>query len=143
MRRILSISAAVLCLAVFPSCSSSKVTKADLAAFKLRDLTRFGQPHIVKVSAEEVQQLDETALQSGRLASLSKKHQVRVSETYYAPVNYVPPRLPKNAVGFDGSILPPKTAGGSAVPDRPGSLPGRDSEAPSYPVSPPQNFSTE
>ena len=126
MRALLSLSAAALFLAMFTSCSSTGVTKADIAAFKLRDLTRFGQPHIVKISPKEVQALERSSLKPGRMASL-------------APVNFVPPQLPTGSVAFDGSILPRKTNGSSTLRD----LPRHRSGAASYPTSIPQNFSIE
>ncbi|MFP6882094.1 MAG: hypothetical protein VCA34_14155 [Roseibacillus sp.] len=132
MRALLSVPAAALFLAMFTSCSSTGVTKADIAAFKLRDLTRFGQPHIVKISRKEVQALELSGLKSGRMASLDPRHQL-------APVNFVPPQLPTGSVAFDGSILPRKTNGSSTLPD----LPRHRSGAASYPTSIPQNFSIE
>ena len=132
MRALLSVPAAALFLAMFTSCSSTGVTKADIAAFKLRDLTRFGQPHIVKISRKEVQALELSGLKSGRMASLDPRHQL-------APVNFVPPHLPAGSVAFDGSILPRKTNGSSTLPD----LPRHRSGAASYPTSIPQNFSIE
>ena len=101
-------------LAFSPSCSplkfleppiaQGKVTKGDLATFKLRDLTRFGQPHLVKVSAGEIKQLERSELKKGRIASLDSRHR-------YEPVNFVPPSLPGGSIIFDGSILPPKDGG--------------------------------
>ena len=117
---------------MFTSCSSTGVTKADIAAFKLRDLTRFGQPHIVKISRKEVQALELSDLKSGRMASLDPRHQL-------APVNFVPPHLPTGSVAFDGSILPRKTDGSSTLLD----LPRHRYGAASYPTSIPQNFSIE
>ena len=132
MRALLSVSAAALFLAMFTSCSSTGVTKADIAAFKLRDLTRFGQPHIVKISRKEVQALELSDLKSGRMASLDPRHQL-------APVNFVPPHLPTGSVAFDGSILPRKVGGSSTLLD----LPRHRYGATSYPTSIPQNFSIE
>lgn len=132
MRALLSVSAAALFLAMFTSCSSTGVTKADIAAFKLRDLTRFGQPHIVKISPKEVQALELSGLKPGRMASLDPRHQL-------APVNFVPPHLPAGSVAFDGSILPRKVGGSSTLLD----LPRHRYGAASYPTSIPQNFSIE
>jgi hypothetical protein len=132
MRALLSVSAAALFLAMFTSCSSTGVTKADIAAFKLRDLTRFGQPHIVKISRKEVQALELSDLKSGHMASLDPRHQL-------APVNFVPPHLPTGSVAFDGSILPRKTDGSSTLLD----LPRHRYGAASYRTSIPQNFSIE
>ncbi|MFP6875214.1 MAG: hypothetical protein VCA37_00140 [Roseibacillus sp.] len=132
MRALLSVSAAALFLAMFTSCSSTGVTKADIAAFKLRDLTRFGQPHIVRISRKEVQALELSDLKSGRMASLDPRHQL-------APVNFVPPHLPAGSVAFDGSILPRKTDGSSTLLD----LPRHRYGAASYRTSIPQNFSIE
>ena len=62
----------MICLACFTSCSSIKeeVTRGDLATFKLRDLTRFGQPHLVKVSPGDIEKLDRSQITPGRTASL-------------------------------------------------------------------------
>ncbi len=148
MRTLVSLLAASLSLAAFTSCSAFKgdVTKGDLAAFKLRDLTRFGQPHIVKVSHEEIQQLEKVEQVSGHMASLSPKHRAP-SPSFRAPVpvNYVPPRLPEGAVAFDGSILPPKSGGQgyTAMLDIAGSVPGQRFAPPSYAAFHPQDFSIE
>ena len=126
MRFLLSLSAAALCFAFLPSCTTPKsnVTKGDIATFKLRDLTRFGQPHLVKVSPKEIEEMDQVALKKGRVAKLDRKF-------VPAPVDYVPPRLPANRIGFDGSILPPKDDGSPAVLDS------------GYPAAVPQDFSIE
>ena len=146
MHRFLSVSAAVLCLFAFSSCSSSR--HADLATFKLRDLTRFGRPQILKISKKEVQELEQAERGSRQVASLGSRHQARIPVTTRAPVDYVPPSLPDGALPFDGSILPPKTGGNSALLDVRGSVPGQRYTAPSYPAPPydsaiPQNFSIE
>lgn len=107
-----------------------KVTKGDIATFKLRDLTRFGQPHLVKVSAGEIKQLDRSELKKGRMASLDSRHR-------YEPVNFVPSTLPDGSIIFDGSILPPKDGG--APGGGTGSFPG----GAAYPTGIPQNFSIE
>lgn len=142
MRTLFSAMAAAVCLAAFTSCSSNKVTKADIAAFKLRDLTRFGQPHLVKISPQELQQLEQTEFRSGRMASLDPKFQAPQIPSR-APVDFVPPRLPSGPVLFDGSILPPKQGGSTAVINHHGSLPGQSYGAASYPTAPPQHFSIE
>lgn len=145
MRTILSAASAALCLTMFTSCSSFKdhVKSGDFAAFKLRDLTRFGQPHLVKISPKELEQLEQEELKSGQtaMASLDRKHQFRTRVD--APVDFVPPHLPDGSVVFDGSILPPKEGGSSAFLTAPGFNPGARYGAPSYPTSVPQNFSIE
>lgn len=100
------------------------MTKADLAAFKLSDLTRFGQPHLIKVSKQEITQLEQADRRSGHLASLAPHHQAPAPHRASAPSDYVPPSLPEGAITFDGSILPPKHGGGRAVLDVGGHLPG-------------------
>ena len=133
MRTLLSATAA-LCLGFLSSCTmpNNQVTKGDIATFKLRDLTRFGQPHIVKVSPKEVEEMDEAEIKKGRMATLDRKF-------VPAPVNFVPPRLPASRIGFDGSILPPKEDGSTANMES--FLPGRGGGA--YPAAAPQNFSIE
>ncbi len=140
MRLLLATSLLLVSLAFFPSCSplkfleppivQGKVTKGDLATFKLRDLTRFGQPHLVKVSAGEIKQLERSELKKGRMASLDSRHR-------YEPVNFVPPSLPGGSIIFDGSILPPKDGGA------PGSSTGSFPGGAAYPTGIPQNFSIE
>lgn len=138
MRLLLSASTLALCLAFLPSCASMKgdVTKGDIATFKLRDLTRFGQPHLVRISPKEVEEIDSADVKNRRVASLDPKH-------LPAPVNFVPPRLPNGRIAFDGSILPPKEGGSAAFLDSPGFLPGRGFGGAPYPAAAPQNFSIE
>lgn len=143
MRTILSVSAAALCLSMFSSCSSLKdhVKTGDIAAFKLSDLTRFGQPHLVKINPKEVENLEQADLKSGRMASLDPQHQFR--SRVDAPVDFVPPHLPSGRVFFDGSILPPKEGNSTALLNAPGFHPGAPYGAAAYPTSVPQNFSIE
>lgn len=125
MRTSLALLAGVLSLVLLPSCSLHKdMTKADLAAFKLRDLTRFGQPHIVKVSREELATLEEAERGAGHMASLSAKYRRGIPHIDAAPADYVPPSLPGGGITFDGSVLPPKDGGAPAILDVRGSLPG-------------------
>jgi hypothetical protein len=142
MRLTLTASAA-LCLTILCSCSSLKdhVTTGDIVAFKLRDLTRFGQPHLVKISRKEVAELEQADLKSGRMASLDSKHQFR--PPVHAPVDYVLPHLPADRIVFDGSILPPKEGATTSLLRAPGFHPGARYGAASYPTSVPQNFSIE
>ncbi len=140
MRLLRFTSLLLASLAFSPSCSPlkfleppnvrGKVTKGDIATFKLRDLTRFGQPHLVKVSAGEIKQLDRSELKKGRMASRDAPHD-------YGPVNFIPPSLPDRSINFDGSILPPKDGG--APRGGPGSFP----VGAAYPTGIPQNFSIE
>ncbi|MBI23522.1 MAG: hypothetical protein CMN05_08025 [Roseibacillus sp.] len=132
MRLLLSTSLLLVSLAFFPSCSSlkGKMTKGDIATFKLRDLTRFGQPHLVKVNTGEIKQFDRSELKKGRMASLDSRHR---SE----PVNFIPPSLPGGSIIFDGSILPPKNT------DAPRGGTGPFLGGAAYPTGIPQNFSIE
>jgi len=127
MHPFLASAMLMICLACFTSCSSIKeeVTRGDLATFKLRDLTRFGQPHLVKVSPGDIEKLDRSQITQGRTASLRSGQDA-------APLHFLPPRLPDGAIRFDGSLLPPKAEG---LP----SLPGQSG----YPAGFPQNFSIE
>ena len=142
MRLTLTASAA-LSLTILCSCSSLKdhVTTGDIAAFKLRDLTRFGQPHLVKISREEVAELDQADLRSGRMASLDPKHQFR--PPVHVPVDDLPTYLPAGRIVFDGSILTPKEGKTTSLLRAPGFHPGARYGAASYPTSVPQNFSIE
>lgn len=146
MRSLLFATAAIL-LPLFTSCKTTDLTKADLAAFKLSDLTRFGQPHIVKVSREEVKKIDKAEVQSGQLASLDPKHQFQTRQDapvdFEAPADFDPPTLPGGNILFDGSILPPKEGGTSAALSNYDGLSGPAIGVPAYPADYPQNFSIE
>ena len=127
MRPILALTTLGLSLGCLPGCSSMKgeLTRGDLATFRLRDLTRFGQPDLVKVSPGEIAKLDRAKIQQGRMASFNPRGSS-------VPLPFVPPRLPAGSIRFDGSVLPPKNGNSAPLSDGMG-----------YPAGVRQNFSIE
>ena len=125
-------------VAILSSCSTIKnhVTTGDIAAFKLRDLTRFGQPHLVKISPEDLRAMEQADLQLKRTASFG------AGQNPAPPAHFVPPSLPDGKVTCDGAILPPKDGESSAHLEAPGFAARKAGEKPA-PNRAPQDFSIE
>ena len=159
MRLFLSVLLSALALVALPSCSTKKLAQVkvpslklpevkdgDILTFKLSDLTRFGQPRIVKVSKADLERLDLTTEQVAALDNRQKAQLARhIANEVAGPIDFDPPSLPDAGLVFDGSLLPPKDgasagAGSTALLNVPGPVPG---SAGGREVNPWENFSIE
>lgn len=117
MRTIISAILAVPVLAAV-SCTptTTEFTTGDRAPLRLQDLTRYGQPHFVNSSLRE--QVRANSQQANLERQLLASH-----PSSPAPVDFVPPALPSGTISFDGSLLPPKVPGITALVEVTGPLP--------------------
>ena len=112
------------------SCGGPSVTKADLKNFKLGDLKLWGTPPVVEVDESTLQRPEDfLAYYEANFAGGGRR--AAPGPGYAPPVDFRPPSLPASATTYDGSLLPPKSEGGSAVLDVEGNLPG---EEPDYSI---------
>lgn len=116
MRPIFSALLAAPLFALVSCSQNGELQATHRATHKLQDLSRYGQPHFVNSDLRA--QAREAAESAHQERELLANHMTTPSR-----IDFVPPTLPSGAISFDGSLLPPKIPGTTALVEVSGPLP--------------------